>query len=49
MDNDLEVKGAFDEVYATMSGLDIHSLKQPDAAGIIRSLKKIDEVLQVIF
>ena len=49
MDNDLNVKEAFDGVYTTMSGLDIHSLKQPGAAGIIKSLKKIDEVLQVIF
>jgi cysteinyl-tRNA synthetase len=49
MDNDLNVKEAFDGVYTTMSGLDIHSLKQSVAAGIIKSLKKIDEVLQVIF
>jgi cysteinyl-tRNA synthetase len=49
MDNDLNVKGAFDGVHSIVSGSDIHSLTQSDAAGIIKSLKKIDEVLQVIF
>ena len=49
MDNDLNVKEAFDGVYAIMSGLDVHSMRQSEAAGIIRALKKIDEVLQVIF
>ncbi len=49
MDNDLAVMEAFDGVHAILSGLDIHSLTQPEASGIIRALKKIEEVLQVIF
>ena len=49
MDNDLNVKEAFDGVYKLVAGIDVQSLKQSEAAGIIESLKKIDEVLQVIF
>jgi len=49
MDNDLNVKGAFDNVHAIMSDLDLSSLKQSETGGIIKSLKKIDTVLQVIF
>jgi len=49
MDNDLAVRDAFDGAHAILSGLDIHSLTQSEASGIIRALKRIDEVLQVIF
>jgi len=49
MDNDLNVKEAFDGVYKLVAGIDVQSLKQSEAAGIIRSLREIDEVLQVIF
>ncbi|MFZ2197546.1 MAG: class I tRNA ligase family protein [Thermodesulfovibrionales bacterium] len=49
MDNDLNVKEAFDGIYKIVAEIDIHSLKQSEASGIIRALKKIDEVLQVIF
>ncbi len=49
MDKDLSVKEAFDKVYSLISGIDVCSLTQGEASGIIRALKKIDEVLQVIF
>ena len=49
MDKDLSVKDAFDKVHSIISGTDVHSLTQAEASGIIRALKKIDEVLQVIF
>jgi cysteinyl-tRNA synthetase len=49
MDNDLSVKEAFDGVNARLSDLDKCSIKSSEAAGVIRALKKIDEVLQVIF
>ena len=49
MDNELNVKEAFDGVDKIVAGIDVHSLKQAEASGIIRALKKIDEVLQVIF
>ena len=49
MDKDLSVRDAFDGVHSIVSGTDIHSLTQAKASGIIRALKKIDEVLQVIF
>ena len=49
MDNDLNVKEAFDGVSEKLAALDSRSLKPSEAAGIIKALKKIDEVLQVIF
>ena len=49
MDKDLSVKDAFDGVHSIVSGTDINSLTQSEALGIIRALKRIDEVLQVIF
>ena len=49
MDNDLSVKDALDGVRYIISGPGINSLTQSEASGIIRALKKIDEVLQVIF
>lgn len=49
MDDDLSVRDVFDGVHSLVSGVDLHSLTQPEASGIIRALKKIDEVLQVIF
>jgi cysteinyl-tRNA synthetase len=49
MDNDLNVKEAFDSVYKIVAGIGVHSLKQSEAAGTIRALRNIDEVLQVIF
>jgi len=49
MDNDMGVKPAFDAMQETLNKIDISSMTATNAAGIIRALKKIDEVLQVIF
>jgi len=49
MDDDLDVKGAFDNVSALVSGVDIKDLTPSAASGIIRALREIDEVLQVVF
>ncbi len=49
MDDDLDVKGAFDSVSALVSGVNIKDLNPSTASGIIKALKDIDEVLQVIF
>lgn len=49
MDDDLRVRDAFDGMFALLSGIDIALLAGPDAAGIIKALRDIDEVLQIIF
>jgi cysteinyl-tRNA synthetase len=49
MDDDLNVKKAFDGLYETISGANIYTLKAGEAAGIIKTLKEIDNVLKVIF
>jgi cysteinyl-tRNA synthetase len=49
MDDDLDVKGAFDNVAAVLSGMTVQKLSPAEASGIITALKDIDEVLQVIF
>jgi cysteinyl-tRNA synthetase len=49
MDDDLDVKGAFDTVSALVSGTDVRYLPPSTAAGIIRALREIDEVFHVIF
>jgi cysteinyl-tRNA synthetase len=49
MDNDLHVRNAFDGLFVIFSGIKIDSLPAAEAAGVIRTLRKIDEVLQVIF
>jgi len=49
MDNDLDVKGSFDELYKILSGINIDILEHKEASKIIKSLKEIDEVLKVIF
>jgi cysteinyl-tRNA synthetase len=49
MDDDLDVKGAFDKVSAVVSDLDLKELAPCMASGIIMALREIDEVLQVIF
>lgn len=48
MDDDLDVKGAFDKMSALVSSMDIRNLSSNAASGIIAALKEIDEVLQVI-
>jgi cysteinyl-tRNA synthetase len=49
MDDDLDVKGAFDTVSALISGTDIRNLSPAEAAGVIKALREVNEVLQVLF
>jgi cysteinyl-tRNA synthetase len=49
MDDDLDVKGAFDQVAHTLLQVDVKGLPPVTASGFIQGLKEIDEVLQVIF
>jgi cysteinyl-tRNA synthetase len=49
MDNDLNVKRAFDGIYTILSSVHIDTLKPAEAAGIITILREIDEVFNVIF
>jgi len=49
MDNDMSVKPAFVALQNELNKVDLLLLSAAHAAGIIRTLKKIDEVLQVIF
>jgi len=49
MDNDMQVKDAFDSIRNILHDRDVKTLAPSKAAGIIRTLRKIDEVLQVIF
>ena len=49
MDDDLDVKGAFDNVAALIKSIDMRNLPPNAATGINKALKEIDAVLQVIF
>lgn len=49
MDDDLDVKGAFDNVNDVVSGMDGRNLGPSTASGIVRALREIDEVFHVIF
>jgi cysteinyl-tRNA synthetase len=49
MDNDLNVKRAFDGLYTILSSVHVDTLKPAEAAGIITTLRDIDEVFKVIF
>jgi cysteinyl-tRNA synthetase len=49
MDDDLDVKGAFDSVVDLVNGMDMRNLTSKTASGIITALREVDEVLQVIF
>lgn len=49
MDNDLHVKGAFDGMYALLSGIKTHSCAKAEAKGVMQVLRNIDNVLQVLF
>lgn len=49
MDNDLDVKGAFDDLYAFLSKTDIKYKKPSVALGIIKALREVDKVLKVFF
>ncbi len=49
MDNDMSIKPAFDAMQVLLKKIDLSTISAAHAAGIIRTLKKIDGVLQVIF
>jgi cysteinyl-tRNA synthetase len=49
MDDDLDVKGAFDNVAALVSGVDMRNITKSEASGVIKALREVNEVLQVIF
>jgi cysteinyl-tRNA synthetase len=48
MDNDLDVRGAFDSLYGVLSELELGELKSSEASGIMKALREIDGVLRVI-
>ncbi len=49
MDRDLDVNGAFDGLYKIISGIRVDELQPAEAAGAIKTLNEIDNVLKVIF
>jgi len=49
MDNDLDVRAAFNELYEALSTINVTTLGVSEAAGIIHALREIDGVLKVIF
>jgi len=49
MDNDLDVRAAFNELYEILSTINVTTLGVSKAAGIIHALREIDGVLKVIF
>jgi cysteinyl-tRNA synthetase len=49
MDEDLDMKGAFDGVHGLMAKMDARSVKPEQAAGMIEALRGMDEVWKVIF
>lgn len=49
MDNDMQVKEAFDSIHRIVDVIDVKTVAPSHAAGVIRTLENIDEVLRVIF
>lgn len=49
MDNDLNVKGAFDGLHKIVSGMKNENMSAGEASGIIQTMKEIDEVFKVVF
>jgi cysteinyl-tRNA synthetase len=49
MDNDLDVREAFDGLYEALSDTKVETLGRGQASGIMSALRGIDRVLQVIF
>ncbi len=49
MDNDLNVEKAFDRVCELIGGVEPETLKPAAAAGLIKGLRQVDEVLRVLF
>jgi len=48
MDDDLDLRGAFDGLYGVLSELDRENLKSVEASAIVKALREIDDVLRVI-
>ena len=49
MDDDLDVRGAFEGLYGVLSGLEFGELQAAEASGAMKALREIDGVLRVIF
>jgi cysteinyl-tRNA synthetase len=49
MDNDLDVKNAYDALWMVLNKVDLASLTSTHAAGIIRTIKRADETFKVFF
>jgi cysteinyl-tRNA synthetase len=49
MDEDLDLKGAFDSLHKTVSGIRAPDLNPSEAAGIAKTLRDIDSVLEIIY
>ncbi len=49
MDNDLHVRDAFDGLYGIIANTSISDLNAGEASGVVKTLREIDQVLQVIF
>jgi len=49
MDDDLDVRGAFDAMHEMLSGMDLKTLEAAEAYKLTDALRGIDKVLQVIF
>ena len=49
MDNDMQVKDAIDGIRGILQDIDVKTLASSTAAGIVGTLRRIDEVLQVLF
>ncbi|MFB0520166.1 MAG: class I tRNA ligase family protein [Desulfatiglandales bacterium] len=49
MENDLDVKGAFDGLYQILSEINVKTLECAEASAIINTLREIDGVLKVVF
>jgi cysteinyl-tRNA synthetase len=49
MDDDLNVERAFDQLYGFIEEIKVETLKPETASGLIKGLRKVDEVLRVLF
>jgi hypothetical protein len=49
MDDDLDVRGAFDALYDFLVTTNMNDIPRPVASGYLKALKAIDQVLQVLF
>ena len=49
MDDDLDVRGAFDALYDFLVTTNMNDITRPVASGYLKALKAIDQVLQVLF